>query len=114
LLDLAYGSYRSPDPQLAIQTGYVLRRIAPDAHKVELKDVSGQGLGAKLLEAMGEDLGALHAAHRRREQILEDVRGRDPQWLNQAAGTAEQSVQRDFASLPPLSETVGEDTTDPS
>jgi len=114
LLDLAYGLYRSPDPQLAIQTGYVLRRIAPDAHKVELKDVSGQGLGTKLLEAMGEDLGALHAAHRRRKQVLEDVRGRRPNWLHQAAETAEQSVQHDFASLRPLAEAVAEDTTDPS
>jgi hypothetical protein len=110
VLDLAYGSYRSPDPHLTVQSGYVLRRIAPDAHKVELKDVSGRGVGAKLLEAMGEDLGAIHAAHRRREQILEDVRGRDPQWLHHAAELAERAVQRDFAGLKPLEESTSRDS----
>jgi len=105
LLDLAFGSHRSPDPQLAIKNDYVLRRIAPDARKVELADVKGPGLGAKLLEAMGEDLGAIHAAHRRREDVLEDVLGRDSQWLVHAAEAAEQSVRRDFASLKPLTPT---------
>lgn len=102
LLDLAYGSFRSPDPRLAIHSGYVLRRVAPDAHKVELADVTGQGLGAKLLEAMGEDLGAIHAAHRRREELLDNVRGRDPDWLKHAAEAAEQAVRHDFGDLEPL------------
>src|SRR5262249_39690115 len=54
-LDLARGSYRSPDPSFEIKNGYILRRAAPDAHKVELEDVPANALHAKLLEAMGED-----------------------------------------------------------
>lgn len=73
-LDLAYGMYRSPDPCLSTKDGYVIRRIAPDARKVEIAGVSKQGLGTKLLVAMGEDVGAIHAAHRRHGRILDDVR----------------------------------------
>jgi len=99
LLELAQGRYRAPDPQLGIESRHILRRLAPDAHKVELEDVPGQGLAAKLLEAMGADIGAIHAAHRRRKAIIEDVSQRDPEWLNRAAETAQRAVQRDFESL---------------
>jgi uncharacterized protein (DUF2252 family) len=100
VLDLAFGVHRSPDPQLRVKAGYVLRRVAADAHKVELADVLGQGLSGKLLAAMGADLGAIHAAHRRRVSILDDVLSRGgSQWLHRAANVAERSVRRDFEDL---------------
>ena len=102
VIDPAFGAYRSPDPTLCIKADHVLRRIAPDAHKVELKDVAAQGLDSRLLEAMGAELGAIHAAGRRRKQVLEDVNTRDTQWLHQAAADAVLSVQRDFDTLKPL------------
>ena len=95
VLDLAFGEYRSPDPHLRIKAGYVLRRVAPDAHKVELADVWGQGLSDELLAAMGADLGAIHATRRRRS-ILKDLRNREPRWLDRAADAAERAVRRDF------------------
>ncbi len=36
LIDLAYGTYRSPDPMLAVGAKYVIRRVAPDNRKVEV------------------------------------------------------------------------------
>lgn len=102
-LELAFGTYRSPDPSLAIRSGYALRRVAPDAHKVELADVAGQGLGAKLITAMGAELAAVHAGYkRRRQQILEDVHKREPGWLHSATEAAEGSVRQDFDALLPL------------
>ncbi len=95
VLDLAFGAYRSADPHLRIKAGYVLRRLAPDAHKVELADVSGQGLSGELLAAMGADLGAIHAT-RRRGSILKDLRNRERRWLDRAADAAERAVRRDF------------------
>src|SRR5262249_44437943 len=41
--DLAAGSYRAPDPSLAVTAGYLVRRIAPDAHKLDLREVSERG-----------------------------------------------------------------------
>lgn len=103
-LDLAHGSYRSPDPSLAIKAGFVLRRIAPDAHKVELEDVAAQGLGAQLLQAMGAELAAVHAGGGKRKaaRILKDLQAKPLHWLVHAAEAAERSVQEDFAAMPPL------------
>jgi hypothetical protein len=56
LIELAYGMYRSPDPMLRTNAGYVIRRIAPDSRKVEIKDVERLGLSSRLLSAMGADL----------------------------------------------------------
>jgi hypothetical protein len=98
VLEWAFGAYRSPDPHLRIKAGYVMRRIAPDAHKVELADVSGQGLGEELLTAMGAELGAIHAT-RHRTSILKDLRKRNARWLDWAAAAAEKAVRRDFADF---------------
>jgi hypothetical protein len=98
ILDLAFGPHRSPDPHLRVKAGYVLRRIAADAHKVELADVSGQGLSEALLAAMGAELGAIHAV-RHRTAILKDLRKRDARWLDRAAAAAEKSVRRDFTDF---------------
>ena len=105
VLDLAFGSFRASDPSLTIQDGYALRRVAPDAHKVELADVAGQALDSKLLAGMGADLAAVHAAYkRRRERILGDIQARKPGWLRKASELAERAVRRDFNSLAPLND----------
>jgi hypothetical protein len=97
-LELACGPYRAPDPELAVKGGYVYRRIAPDAHKVELPDVSGAGLGERLLAAMGADLAAIHAV-RSREQILRHLKACPSNWLHSAALAAERSTRDDFESI---------------
>jgi hypothetical protein len=101
-LELAFGAFRAPDPTLVLRAGSVLRRLAPDAHKVELSDVAAQGLGTKLLAAMGADLAAVHAGYkRRRKRILDDLRTREPRWLHGATDAAESATRRDFAALVP-------------
>ena len=98
VLELAFGAYRSPDPYLGIKAGYVLRRVAPDTHKVELADVSGQGLDEELLTAMAAELGAIHATHHR-TSILKDLHRRNARWLDRAAAAAEKAVRRDFTDF---------------
>lgn len=96
LLSLAHGAHRSPDPSLCIEAGFVLRRVAPDAHKVELKDVAEDGLDDKLLGAMGADLGAIHAADAGAARIGRDLHSRNGKWLQRAAAAAEHAVREDF------------------
>lgn len=98
LIELAYGSYRSPDPELWTKAGYVIRRVAPDSRKVEIEDAERLGLGSRLLSAMGADLGAIHAADRRSQRIARDMESRDPMWLHDAAHAAEQMTKRDYKS----------------
>jgi hypothetical protein len=67
-LDLAKGAFRSPDPFLALQSGFLFRRIAADSRKVELGDNAGAKLKLDLLRAMGFDLGAIHSAEAPRKR----------------------------------------------
>jgi hypothetical protein len=95
-LELAFGRCRSPDPSLALAHGFVIRRVAPDARKLDLEDVAAQGLTAVLLEAMGREIGAIHATHRRAERVIDDLGRRGGAWLHVAARAAVEAVQVDF------------------
>jgi hypothetical protein len=99
LIELAYGLYRSPDPMLRTNAGYVIRRIAPDSRKVEIKDVERLGLSSRLLSAMGADLAAIHAADTRAQRIGADLEAREPTFLTRAVDAAEQMTKSDYAEL---------------
>ena len=95
-VNLAKGSFRSPDPLLHIKAGFLFRRLAPDARKIDWKDVHARKLSARLLEAMGADLAAVHASDPRSTRIGADLATRGAGWLPRAAEAARQAVQRDF------------------
>jgi hypothetical protein len=75
--------------------GFLLRREAPDAHKLDLAIAAKRGLGLPVLEAMGREIGSIHAAHGRVATIIEDLAQRDSGWLNAAAKLAKQAVEVD-------------------
>ncbi len=98
-MDLASGKYRAPDPILQTHAGFIVRRVAADSRKVELGDHAGDRLTLKLLEAMGFDLGAIHAASGDQTQaIRSDFDARPADWLDRAAKAAAASVAEDYAS----------------
>jgi hypothetical protein len=94
-IDLAFAAYRSPDPSVGLSAGFLLRRVAPDTRKLELGDVASRGLGAALLEAMGRDIGSIHAAHRRAGAVIDDLARRDADWLDRASVLARDAVEAD-------------------
>ncbi|WBL79451.1 DUF2252 domain-containing protein [Bradyrhizobium xenonodulans] len=97
-MSLATGAYRAPDPHLALDGGFILRRIAPDSRKVDLGDRPVGRLKLDLLRAMGFDIGAIHAATKgASEKILADVGARKADWLYGAAKAAAEAVEEDFA-----------------
>lgn len=97
-LKLARGLYRAPDPHLTVerQSGFVIRRIAPDSRKINLGDHANMGLELKLLYAMGFEVGAIHAAAGTSKTIADDLDGRDRDWLHAAAKAAAAFVEKDF------------------
>lgn len=94
-IDMAFAAYRSPDPSLELSSGFLVRRIAPDARKLELGDSAARGLGASLLRAMGRDIGCVHAAHRRASAVIDDLKRRDADWLDRAGVLAKEAVESD-------------------
>jgi len=95
--DLANSKFRSPDPFLAVKDGFVLRRIAPDSHKVELGEAAGQELTIKLLQLMGFDLASIHMGSDNGKLISKDLKGRPEGWLQAAAKQAARMVKQDYA-----------------
>ena len=94
-LDLARGAFRAPDPFLDVHDRFIFRRIAADSHKLELGD--DPTVSNELLNAMGFDIGAIHAADRRAGEVREHFGKLGSGWLRKAAEAAKDAVQKDFA-----------------
>ena len=97
-VDLARGSFRSPDPFARAQAGFAIRRVAPDARKIQLADLAGKAPSSRFLAAMGADLAAVHAADPRSPRILDDLEARTGPWLLRAVQAATEHTQRDYAA----------------
>jgi hypothetical protein len=96
-LDAATGRHRSPDPFLTVRGGYIFRRIAADARKVDLAHLTSPVVTADLVRAMGVDLGAIHAAtDGATARILADLDARPRDWLRKASKAAAKSVEDDW------------------
>lgn len=95
-LDVLCSAYRSPDPSIAVSSGFLVRRISPDERKLDLEDVTKRGLGTQLLKAMGADLAAVHAAHRNVNKVIEDLAHRDVAWLQESAAGCRAAVVADY------------------
>jgi len=93
-LDLARSAFRSPDPLLNVHDKWIVRRLAADSRKVELGD--DPRVSAKLLSAMGFDLGAIHAADARCDSVRTDLAHRGKDWLAAATKAARMAVQADY------------------
>jgi hypothetical protein len=59
---LLRSAHRSPDASLRIGDGWVLRRLAPWADRIELADLHKRAEAAALLRAMGAETANLHLA----------------------------------------------------
>ena len=98
-LDPAKRPFRPPDPFLRVKNEFIVRRIAADSRKIDLGDDADATNSARMITAMGFDLGAIHAADRlTRAAILRDLdkarRGDD--WLYDAARDAAEAVETDY------------------
>lgn len=104
---LARSEYRSFDPWLKVIGNVIFRRLAADARKVNLTHHTDIDLSKgpstdpadvrKLLEAMGFDIGAIHAATRGQvEAIKADLNQREDSWLYDAAKKAAKWVSGDY------------------
>ena len=96
-LELSTGQFRSPDPWLDVQNGFVCRRLAADSRKIDLhNDDDHLDLHINLFRAMGFDLGAIHAADQQAGAITSHLARQADDWLLEAAQIASADVENDF------------------
>ena len=99
LTKIGAGAFRSPDPYAKVEGGYIYRRIAADARKVEFDDDASDRLHMDLIRARGFDLAAVHASVRGKAAAIRiDLQKRRPDWLFVAVQTAAAAVEADYRS----------------
>ncbi|MFE1600311.1 DUF2252 family protein [Methylobacterium sp. ID0610] len=91
---------RAPDPMLRYDGDWVLRRLSPEARKVEIGEIKGVPDQRHLVHAMGREIANVHLGVvggpgplRAYLEILPDT------WLRHSATLAAEQVQADFAAF---------------
>lgn len=84
-----------PDPFLDVQTGWTVRRLAPDCSRVELTDLPRIRDEAKLLRAMGWETANVHLGTPRRD-VAAHLAHQPRNWLNDAAKAMAKAVVEDW------------------
>jgi Uncharacterized protein conserved in bacteria (DUF2252) len=94
---IAAGRYRAPDPWYEVRANLVVRRLSPNARKIEVKDHPRELGAPDMLRAMGLELANIHLGTRDLRHAIEaDLRRRGGKWLRRAAETAADFVTADF------------------
>lgn len=90
-------SIRSPDPSLELHKRWILRRLAPDASRVELKSLPKHKDARKLLEAMGRETANMHLASKRAiRKVHDDLMKHHANWLQQASTKMVEAITADW------------------
>ncbi len=88
---------RAPDPFLAVNSGWVLRRLSPDCSRIELWQLPRSHDEEKLLRAMGRELANVHLGTSRAVAALRrDLPRRKSNWLRQAAEVMVEATLKDW------------------
>lgn len=83
---LLHASIRSRDPFLHTDNGWIVRRLAPDTDKIEIKSL-GRAVEVKLARLMGCEVANVHlATPGAADAILSHLSERPANWLVKAAG----------------------------
>ena len=94
---IANGRYRAPDPWYQVDRHIVVRRLSPNARKIEVVAHPIELAEPDMLQAMGYELANVHLGTGDRKQAIEkDLDRRKAKWLVRAAETAAEFVIRDF------------------
>jgi len=106
ITELLKSPNRCPDPSQQVRDGWIVRRLAPDAIKIELPALTGKGATRSeeeaLFESMGVELGRLHAGAGKGELIarnLKERNARDKEWFVTAVKVWATTVEGDQAEF---------------
>jgi hypothetical protein len=88
---------RAPDPFLAVQEGWVLRRLSPYCSRIELSQMPRGHDEEKLLRAMGRELANIHLGTPRAvAAVRRDLARRKSEWLGESAAVMADATLKDW------------------
>jgi hypothetical protein len=87
---------RALDPFYRVDNGWVVRRLAPRCSRIELDHLAKADAG-RVLGAMGAETANVHlGTPGAGAEVLKDLAHRKPEWLEEAARTMTDAVERDW------------------
>jgi hypothetical protein len=89
-------SVRSLDPWVKVRRRWIVRRLAPDCTRVELKELPEEREETRLLRAMGWETANVHLGSRSAHALLVDLAARQGDWLHEAAKVMLAAVAEDW------------------
>ena len=93
-------SVRQPDPDYAVEDGWVVRRIGPHCGRIELAQFPKQRDERLILRDMGRETANLHlATSDQRANVLRDLTERKPDWLLNAAEAMSKATEQEWKSF---------------
>ncbi|MGZ9236066.1 MAG: DUF2252 family protein [Anaerolineales bacterium] len=88
---------RSLDPLVKVYEGWVVRRLAPDCHRIELSELGPERYEKRMLRAMGWETGNIHLGTPSAiRAVLKDLQNRKKDWLVKAAGRMVKATRKDW------------------
>ena len=94
---LLHRCVRAHDPSFRVHPGWLIRRLAPDSRRIELKTLARRREAKELLYAMGCEAANVHLGTRaQRSVLMRDLRRRRGEWLQKAVERMGESVVKDF------------------
>jgi hypothetical protein len=98
IMEIARGCYRAPDPWYQLtEQNVVVRRLSPNARKIEIDKNRKVLLEDEMLEAMGRELANVHLGVADRSAVIQqDLSDRGDRWLVRATKKAADATEREF------------------
>ena len=91
------GAVRSLDPVVKVYEGWVVRRLAPDCHRIELSELGPERDEKQMLRAMGWETGNIHLGTPTSiKAVLKDLKDRKNDWLVKATGKMVKATLKDW------------------
>jgi hypothetical protein len=88
---------RSLDPVVKVYEGWVVRRLAPDCHRIELSELGPERDEKRMLRAMGWETANIHLGTPNAiNDVLKDLKDRKKDWLVKAAGKMVKATLKDW------------------
>ena len=87
---------RAPDPFFVCRDGWIVRRLAPDCSRLDLKELSGLRDEERLVRMMGWETGNLHAGANNIPLVRAHLRALPRRWLREAASVMADLVEADW------------------
>ena len=96
---LLAGAVRSRDTSVSFSGSWIVRRLAPDSHKVRFASLGDLDLEAQLVDLMGRDVANVHLATRGAARAILGHLGKQQRaWLRHAAEAMLRRIKEDYGA----------------